>query len=92
MGVSNYRNSFFSGVNVEEGMVNGVNGMNGDMVMDKGEVDKPVHPVAHEKPSVSSRKIRVTYEEYKSISNLLILHLRQMEELSPGEKSHNHNV
>lgn len=61
-----------------------VNGINGDMELDEGDVDKPVHPVAPEK-SASTRKIRVTYEEYKSISNLLILHLRQIEETSAGE-------
>ena len=66
-------------------MVNGVNGMNGDLEMDEGDLDKPVHPIAPEKPAVSTRKIRVTYEEYKTISNLLILHLRQSEETSPGE-------
>ena len=67
----------------EDGMVNGVNGINGDLGIDEGHLDKPIAP---EKPAApSTRKIRVTYEEYKSISNLLILHLRQMEETSPGE-------
>ena len=68
----------------EEGMVNGVNGINGDTEMDEGDLDKPAHPVSPQKP-VSSRKIRVTYEEYKTISNLLILHLRQVEETTAGE-------
>ena len=71
----------------EDDMVNGVNGLNGDIGMDEGDLDKPVHPVAPEKPAASTRKIRVTYEEYKSISNLLILHLRQVEETSPGEQN-----
>ena len=70
----------------EDGMVNGVNGLNGDLGIDEGHLDKPMAP---EKPAAtaapSTRKIRVTYEEYKSISNLLILRLRQMEETSPGE-------
>ena len=73
----------------EEGMVNGVNGLNGDFGMDEGDLDKPVHPIAPDKPAASTRKIRVTYEEYKSISNLLILHLRQMEEMSPGKEQQN---
>ncbi len=30
-------------------------------------------------------KVRVTYEEYKTIANLLILHLRQMEDGGEGE-------
>lgn len=63
-----------------------VNGVNGDLGMDEGDLDKPVHPVAPEKPVASTRKIRVTYEEYKSISNLLILHLRQVEETSSGKR------
>lgn len=29
-----------------------------------------------------SKQIRVSYEEYKSIANLLVLHLRQLEENS----------
>ena len=33
---------------------------------------------------VSMSKVRVTYEEYKKIANLLILHLRQMEEGGNG--------
>jgi DNA replication licensing factor MCM6 len=73
----------FSAGEGEDGMVNGVNGLNGDLGIDEGDMDKPIAP---EKPSAAStRKIRVTYEEYKSISNLLILHLRQMEEMSPGQ-------
>lgn len=66
-------------------MINGVNGINGNVDMDEGDVDKQVQPVSPKKP-VSIRKIRVTYEEYKSISNLLILHLRQIEETSVGKE------
>lgn len=65
-------------------MISGVNGINGDVEMDDGDVDKQVQPVSPKKP-VSTRKIRVMYEEYKSISNLLILHLRQIEETSMGK-------
>ena len=64
--------------------VNGINGINGDAEMDGGELEKQVQPLSPKKPA-STRKIRVTYEEYRSISNLLILHLRQMEETSAGE-------
>ena len=39
----------------------------------------PEKPIQPEKPV---RKIRVTYEEYRTIANLLILHLRQVEETS----------
>ena len=38
--------------------------------------EKPVQP------EKTVRKIRVTYEEYRTIANLLILHLRQVEETS----------
>ena len=65
--------------------ISGVNGINRGVEMDEGDVDKPVQPVSPKKP-VSTRKIRVTYEEYKSISNLLILHLRQIEETSIGKR------
>ena len=34
------------------------------------------------------KKIRVTYEEYRTIANLLILHLRQLEESSDEGKPH----
>ena len=77
--------SFQSFVAAGEGEDGMVNGLNGDIGMEEGDLDKPVRPVAPEKPAPSTRKIRVTYEEYKSISNLLILHLRQIEETSPGE-------
>ena len=73
-----------SGIEDEEGVVNGVNGIDGDEHMDEGEPDKPAQPVSPKKPA-TTRKIRVTYEEYKTISNLLILHLRQVEETSAGE-------
>lgn len=43
-----------------------------------GDKDKPVKPVG--------RKIRVTYEQYRSIANMLILHLRKMEEGSEQEE------
>ena len=69
----------------EDDMVNGVNGVNGDLGIDEGHLDKPIAPEKPAAAAPSTRKIRVTYEEYKSISNLLILHLRQMEETSPGE-------
>ncbi len=41
----------------------------------------PEEPV---KPEKVVKKIRVTYEEYRTIANLLILHLRQIEESSEG--------
>ena len=67
-------------------MVNSVNGINGDHVPngigdeEGGRMDE--EPVKPEKPV--HRQIRVTYEEYKTIANLLILHLRQLEEVSQG--------
>lgn len=43
---------------------------NGDVSEDGS--DKPVKPPA--------KKIKVTYEQYRTIANLLILHLRKLEE------------
>lgn len=68
---------------VENGVTNGVSGdppppgENGDGGTDHGEgQEKQV------KPEKVVKKIRVTYEEYRTIANLLILHLRQSEEAS----------
>lgn len=75
---------------VENG-VNGVNGVNGDHVpngVDDEQMDESEKQIKPEKPA-HHRQIKVTYEEYKTIANLLILHLRQVEEASAGEK---HNV
>ena len=49
---------------------------NGSEVVDHEEREKPVQP------EKVAKKIRVTYEEYRTIANLLILHLRQLEEAS----------
>ena len=54
---------------------NGTNGVTIGEPMDSS--DKPVKPV---KPV--GRKIKVTYEQYRNIANLLILHLRKLEETS----------
>ena len=67
---------------VENGINNGVNGVadeyppeNGDVTADhREEKEKQVQP------EKVTKKIRVTYEEYRTIANLLILHLRQLEE------------
>ena len=78
-------------------MGNGVNGeVNGvseghpsreNGVTEDGEQEKQVQP------EKVSKKIRVTYEEYRTIANLLILHLRQLEESSEeGVASHDCHV
>ena len=66
---------------VENGMNNGTNGVSDKQPQENGATDhdeqeKPV------KPEKVAKKIRVTYEEYRTIANLLILHLRQLEEAS----------
>ena len=53
------------------------NGLNGEGEENGGKEDQPDKLVVPEKPA---KKIRVTYEEYRTIANLLILHLRQVEE------------
>ena len=55
------------------------NGLNGEGKENGGKEDQPDKLVVPEKPA---KKIRVTYEEYRTITNLLILHLRQVEETS----------
>lgn len=56
-------------VGVANGHTNGHT--NGDNT-DEPAPDKPVKPVG--------RKIKVTYEQYRTIANLLILHLRKVED------------
>ncbi len=58
----------------EGGVVNG----HGDKQMDEehdGEDGETVKP-----PPPPSKKIRVTYEQYRKISNVLILHLKKLED------------
>lgn len=62
-------------------MTNGVNGVNGDADKDDQSDEHKEQP---EKQQTKTKKIRVTYEEYRTISNLLILHMRQQEEADKG--------
>ena len=55
------------------------NGLNGEGEENGEKEEQPDKLVVPEKPA---KKIRVTYEEYRTIANLLILHLRQVEETS----------
>ena len=55
------------------------NGLNGEGEENGEKEEQPDKQVVPEKPA---KKIRVTYEEYRTIANLLILHLRQVEETS----------
>ena len=50
----------------------------GNVPQGADEDGKPVKPVG--------RKIRVTYEQYRNIANMLILHLRRMEEASEEDQ------
>ena len=49
------------------------NGLNGEGEENGEKEDQPDKLVVPEKPA---KKIQVTYEEYRTIANLLILHLR----------------
>jgi len=61
-----------------EPMVNGVGGEG----REEEEEEREEQPDKLVKPEKPAKKIRVTYEEYRTIANLLILHLRQVEETS----------
>ena len=75
----------------EDGMVNGeVNGhalTNGktDNLTNGVDTEKEEMEVVVVKKPVQVVKRRVTFEEYKTITNLLVLHLRHMEESKEGE-------
>lgn len=76
-------------VEEEEDVVNGgPNGLaDGDVNVqrtDEGDTGKPVKPVG--------RKIKVTYEQYRSIANVLILHLRKLEETTEEGKYLNADI
>lgn len=60
-----------------EPVVNGVGGEG-----QEEEEEREEQPDKLVKPEKPAKKIRVTYEEYRTIANLLILHLRQVEETS----------
>lgn len=63
----------------EEDMTNDTtNGDSSEHMDGDGSTDKPVKPVG--------RKIRVTYEQYRTIANLLVLHLRKVEEVAEDGK------
>lgn len=77
------------GPEIEGGVVNGDHHQNGNE--EEEEVQGPVtNGVRHEgdsegkKPPTAASKVRVTYEEYKTIANLLILYLRQREDVEDG--------
>lgn len=69
---------------VENGINNGVNGVSDDHPHENGDTADHGEREKQTQPEKVTKKIRVTYEEYRTIANLLILHLRQLEE-SAGE-------
>lgn len=71
-----------NGVNGVNGVVNGVNGMNGHTNGVNGHAD----PATQTKPS-----LRLSFNEYRRISNLLVLHLRRVEEGKRRQLSHYSN-
>ncbi|XP_075876778.1 DNA replication licensing factor MCM6 [Nelusetta ayraudi] len=70
-------NGIPNGVNGVNGEVNGVNGMNGHTNGANGHADPGPQP----KPS-----LRLSFNEYRRISNLLVLHLRRVEEAEKEEE------
>lgn len=72
-------NGIPNGVNGVNGEVNGVNGMNGHTNGVNGHADPGPQP----KPS-----LRLSFNEYRRISNLLVLHLRRVEEGKRRRLSH----
>lgn len=75
-------NGIPNGVNGVNGEVNGVNGMNGHTNGVNGHADPGTQP----KPS-----LRLSFNEYRRISNLLVLHLRRVEEGKRWRLSHDSN-
>ena len=63
------------------------NGLNGEGEENGGKEDQPDKLVM---PEELAKKIRVAYEEYLTIANLLILHLRQVEETLEEGLIHQH--
>lgn len=66
----------------EEGVANGLPSP-GEPLTNNG-VEEDEGTVGDVKAPLSAVKRRVTYEEYKSIANLLTLHLRHLEESKEG--------
>jgi DNA replication licensing factor MCM6 len=67
---------------VEGGVVNGAH------AAEAGDGDPQTNGTSNEegekKPPAPTSKVKVTYEEYKTIANLLILYLRQNEDVDDG--------
>lgn len=61
----------------QEGAANGEHAQNGDE-------ESLGNGVKNEHEEEGKSKVRVTYEEYKTIANLLILYLRQLEDTGEG--------
>uniref|UniRef100_A0A3P8WSM9 DNA replication licensing factor MCM6 n=1 Tax=Cynoglossus semilaevis TaxID=244447 RepID=A0A3P8WSM9_CYNSE len=72
--------------NEEDNIPNGVNGhvpaVNGHINGKNGDVNAHAEPGSQSKPS-----LRLSFNEYKRISNLLVLHLRRVEEEEELKKS-----
>lgn len=64
-----------NGVNGINGHVNGINGHDGGINVHADGVNGHAEPSAQSKPS-----LRLSFAEYKRISNLLVLHLRRIED------------
>lgn len=52
---------------------------------DEDPITNPLEEGKEVKSAVTTTKVRVPYEEYKTIANLLILYLRQLEDGGKGE-------
>ncbi|XP_041658338.1 DNA replication licensing factor MCM6 [Cheilinus undulatus] len=73
-----------NGVNGVNGHVNGVNGINGHANGINGHVNGiNGHAEPGSQPKAS---LRLSFSEYRRISNLLVLHLRKMEEVEEEEE------
>ena len=72
---------------MENGVNGEVNGVSEDPPRENGVTEDDGREQEKQvEPEKSAKKIRVTYEEYRTIANLLILHLRQLEESSEEEE------
>lgn len=66
--------------------------MNGDVTNEEGvDTTPPPEGVVQKPEKPATKNVRVTYEQYRTIANLLILHLRRIEEIgSQGEWEQSH--
>lgn len=70
-------------------ITNKPNGVDDNMDIDSGALENETHKLPDRQPGVSTDKLKISYENYKKITNLLVMHMNQDEEKNSDKNDWN---